>query len=196
MAEAGMAEAIKEKPLDLRVRKTRRALTHALYDLMCEKGLDSITVTELCERAEVRKATFYKHFADKNELLTYMVRELQRKSAEENTIGYDPAVPQSYYIGAFGFFMDFIEANEAFIASVLRSSASSVAETILSEQIMLDVRRHLKDEPLDELRNASDVFSVLYAGAVVALGKWWATQKSRPPKDEVVAQFSELISRY
>ena len=79
-----------EKPLDLRVLKTRKALTAALYSLLCEKSMDNITVTELCERAVVRKATFYKHFGDKNELLTYMIQELQRLALEENTIGVRP----------------------------------------------------------------------------------------------------------
>ena len=55
-----------EKKLDLRVQKTRAALTSSLYSLLCEKGLNEITVTELCDRAMVRKATFYKHFADKS----------------------------------------------------------------------------------------------------------------------------------
>ena len=90
-----------EKKLDLRVQKTRSALTNALYDLMCQKSLDEITVTELCEKAMVRKATFYKHFGDKTELLVYMIQEMQRLSEETNIIGYDPAVPSSYYTGVF-----------------------------------------------------------------------------------------------
>ena len=51
-----------KKP-DLRVQKTRSALTSALYDLLCQKSFDDVTVTELCEKAVIRKATFYKHFS-------------------------------------------------------------------------------------------------------------------------------------
>lgn len=104
-----------EKKLDLRVQKTRSALTNALYDLMCQKNLDEITVTELCEKAVVRKATFYKHFGDKTEVLVYMIQELQRLSEENNIIGYDPGNPSSYYTGVFRYLMDFIDNNEHFI---------------------------------------------------------------------------------
>ena len=101
-----------EKKLDLRVQKTRAALTSSLYSLLCEKGLNEITVTELCDRAMVRKATFYKHFADKSELLAYMIQDLQRVAYEQNTLGYDESVPMSFYTGVFRYFMDFLEGNE------------------------------------------------------------------------------------
>ena len=101
-----------EKKLDLRVQKTRAALTSSLYSLLCEKSLNEITVTELCDRAMVRKATFYKHFADKSELLAYMIQDLQRVAYEQNTLGYDESVPMSFYTGVFRYFMDFLEGNE------------------------------------------------------------------------------------
>jgi AcrR family transcriptional regulator len=113
----------------------------------CAKRVWSdITVTELCDRAVIRKATFYKHFGDKTELLTYMIQELQRISLEENKIGYDENVPHSYYIGVFRYFIDFLDSNERFITSVLKSNASAAAETIMSGQIEADIRQHLKRE--------------------------------------------------
>jgi AcrR family transcriptional regulator len=96
-----------EKQLDLRIQKTRKALTGALYDLLCEKSLDDITVTELCNRAVIRKATFYKHFGDKTELLAYMIQELQRISLEENKLGMMRKCQSSYYIGVFRYFIEF-----------------------------------------------------------------------------------------
>jgi AcrR family transcriptional regulator len=182
-----------EKQLDLRVQKTHKALTSALYELLCEKSMNDITVTELCERAVIRKATFYKHFGDKTDLLVFMIQELQRLSVEENAIGYDPDVPQSYYIGVFRYFIDFLDSNEQFISSVLRSNASSVLQEILSEQIMFDMRLHLKDEKLETLKDANDMFAALYTGAIVSCGKWWITQKDRADKEAVIRKFAEFI---
>ena len=53
------------------MQKTRGGLVNALCDLMSQKSLDDVTVTEICEKAVIRKATFYKHFGDKTELLVY-----------------------------------------------------------------------------------------------------------------------------
>ena len=50
--------------MDRRSRRTRNALTAALMALLKEKPLKSVTVTELTERADVNRATFYVHFQD------------------------------------------------------------------------------------------------------------------------------------
>lgn len=55
--------------IDLRIVKTYGKLKDALSDMMMEKTFDDITVFDLCERAEVRRATFYKHFKDKYDFL-------------------------------------------------------------------------------------------------------------------------------
>lgn len=184
-----------EKKSDLRVQKTRHALTTALYELLCEKSLNDITVTELCERAVIRKATFYKHFGDKNELLTYMIQQLQDIALEENTLGYDENIPQSYYIGVFRYFMDFLESNEKFVVSVLKSSASSGVQDILSEQIQLDIKSHLKKENYPVVSDSNAMLAAIYAGAIVSCGKWWILQKDRPAKETVVKTFSEFIMK-
>lgn len=184
-----------EKKTDLRIQKTRRALTAALYDLLCEKSLTDITVTELCERAEIRKATFYKHFGDKNELLAYMIQELQDISIAENAIGYDEAVPQSYYIGVFRYFMDFLDSNERFVLSILRSNASSGVQDILTEQIQLYVKSQLKKENYPAASNSNEMLAAIYAGAIMSCGKWWILQKNRPDKESVVQTFSEFVMK-
>lgn len=54
---------------DRRVRYTRMVLKQALLSLMLERPITRITVTEICERAEVNRATFYAHYADPYDLL-------------------------------------------------------------------------------------------------------------------------------
>jgi AcrR family transcriptional regulator len=61
-----MAEIRSEE--DPRIRKTRRALVQAYLDLCAEGGGESATVASIAERAEVNRATFYRHFEDKEDL--------------------------------------------------------------------------------------------------------------------------------
>lgn len=62
--------------MDLRIVKTYTALTVALESLLLEKPLQEITVSEICEKAMIRRATFYKHFGDKNELFAFILKEM------------------------------------------------------------------------------------------------------------------------
>ncbi|MBT1166527.1 TetR/AcrR family transcriptional regulator [Bifidobacterium simiarum] len=54
---------------DRRVRRTRARLADALVELMRTKPVESITVTELAERADVNRVTFYAHYNNVQELL-------------------------------------------------------------------------------------------------------------------------------
>lgn len=184
-----------EKKVDLRIQKTRSALTNALYELMSQKSLDEITVTELCERAVIRKATFYKHFGDKTELLEYMIQELQRISIEENTIGYDPELPYSYYSGVFQYLLDFIESNDRFVLNVLKSNSSFFVRNVLEEQIRWKIDEQLKQEEREDIRTSHAMLSALYAGAIVSCCIWWGMQKKRPSKKQMTEQFVKFISK-
>lgn len=62
------SRAVRKKE-DRRIVKTRRALREALLDLIEEKGLDRVTVKELCERADLNRGTFYLHYRDVYDLL-------------------------------------------------------------------------------------------------------------------------------
>ena len=65
-----------EKNLDLRIQKTYLDLHNAFTDLLEQKHFENITVNELCEKAMIRRTTFYKHFADKYEYFTFYMKEI------------------------------------------------------------------------------------------------------------------------
>ena len=62
--------------VDLRVRRTHKLLFETLITLIKEKGIESLSVTEVCERAMVHRTTFYKYYEDKYHLLYEGCREI------------------------------------------------------------------------------------------------------------------------
>ena len=48
-----------EGKTDLRVVRTRAAIDRAFEELVCEVGLDKVTVKDLAERAGINRKTFY-----------------------------------------------------------------------------------------------------------------------------------------
>ena len=65
-----------EKDTDLRIQKTYLALQNAFVALLEEKRFEELTVNELCDRAMIRRTTFYKHFGDKYEYFAFYIREM------------------------------------------------------------------------------------------------------------------------
>ena len=60
---------------DRRSQRTRHLLSAAFVQLMREKGYSAITVSDLIERANIGRSTFYSHYRDKDDLF---VHELDR----------------------------------------------------------------------------------------------------------------------
>lgn len=68
--------------VDLRIRRTRRLLTQALVDLSADRPLETITVRNLTDHAQVGYATFFRHYASIEELLRGIIDDLYTDLAE------------------------------------------------------------------------------------------------------------------
>lgn len=64
-----------KQKLDRRVRRTRRLLAEALVELITEKEYEAISITDITDRADLNRATFYLHYGSKEELLIDMLEE-------------------------------------------------------------------------------------------------------------------------
>jgi len=58
-----------------RAKRTRKKLKQAALGIFTEKSVDSTTVEEITEKADVGKGTLYQHFADKEEIVVNLVED-------------------------------------------------------------------------------------------------------------------------
>ena len=71
----------------------RARLVLAAVDLFAEQGYDNTTVTQIAERAGLTKATFFRHFPDKREVLFAGQEVHSRLLADGVTAAPDSATP-------------------------------------------------------------------------------------------------------
>jgi len=185
-----------EKKVDLRIQKTHKALIRSLQELLCEKNFDEITVTELCERAETRKATFYKHFGDKSDLFIYMVQELQNEYEKQNARDYQSENLQAYYSGIFRYTLDFLEQHEQMVLMILQSNSKWHLIDLISQQAEYDLRIHLKEDVKKGiLKSSSEFIASIFTGALVQAAYWWILNQKRLSKEEAITQFTDLVMK-
>ncbi len=60
---------------DRRTRYSKRMIRESLYELMKEKPINKISVTEICKKADVNRSTFYSYYTD--------IYDLHQKITEE-----------------------------------------------------------------------------------------------------------------
>ena len=78
---------------DRRVQRSQHALQSALFQLMLEKGYGNTSVSDITERANVGRSTFYAHFADKEDLLQQCLQGLKGYLTDETLVGPDREGP-------------------------------------------------------------------------------------------------------
>ena len=183
-----------EKKTDLRIRRTYKYLTDALFELLKEKNFDDITVGELCEKAMIRRATFYKHFAGKYEFLTFIIKDKQNEFEES----YQPEIqntdPRNFYINTFDKTLAFFEENMEMFKTILRSSSSGVLLQMLSDEVERGILKHLKQ---DEKAGASlsaqpEILSVMLTGAFIYVIRWWVLSEQPKGRKELLDTFAAV----
>ena len=58
--------------VDPRTRRTQLLIRDAFIELLIEQGFDKITVSAVTKRANINRATFYRHYTDINDLASHL----------------------------------------------------------------------------------------------------------------------------
>ena len=64
---------------DLRVVKTRAVIRNALVEIMSEKEISQITVSEICLLAKINRKTFYRHYRSVSDVLEEVENEFLKE---------------------------------------------------------------------------------------------------------------------
>ena len=91
--KAGQNMEAQVKKEDRRVRRTKKLLTQALTELMQQKQVKEITVTELTDLADMNRGTFYLYYKDIFDMLEHIednmfqaLNEILERHEKENVV--------------------------------------------------------------------------------------------------------------
>ena len=110
-------EKVVKSRSEKRAEKTRKKLELASLQVFTEYGLDATTIDDITQRADLGKGTFYRHFKDKYEVATILVKQaineliLRLKKNEKSPQTLTEAL--EHLLDAHYRF--FVEENEKFI---------------------------------------------------------------------------------
>ncbi|MGN1432228.1 MAG: TetR/AcrR family transcriptional regulator [Ruminococcus sp.] len=184
-----------KKKLDFRIQRTYKLLTDALLELLKEKDFDDITVCELCDKAMIRRATFYKHFGDKYELFAFVIRELQDSFKEKQTLVYDEKRPQTFYTALLNCTLDFVDRNRSVVTSIIKCSGAGQLTDILLEEIESDLCSHFRQDIANGaiLPGKPELIASMISGALIYTIKRWVLYEMDVTKEEINALCLSLM---
>lgn len=187
--------------MDLRIKKTYRALFEAFTELLEEHRFEDVTVAMLCDRAMIRRTTFYKHFRDKNDYFAFYIDELMTGLPQNraDTAGAESVEDvQVLRHEVFADAMDMILAHEQLMDNILESSMSGMLTSMICDRIAHSIRERVMitlDE--DALAPVSlETTSEFIAGGIIRLfTKWWESGHDLERQPEIADVVDALFER-
>ena len=159
-----------------------------------QKNFEDITINEICQTANIRRATFYKHFSDKYAFLKFFVGSLRqdfdRKLKQRGR-------SQSYYVEYIRGIVDFLIENERMIKNVLNSEVLLALVEVIKEKNYEDTCEKLTESKAEglALHASIEVTAAMMTGAVAETILWWYRSDKKLPKEVLIEQISALIER-
>lgn len=99
------------KKEDRRIRKTKKMLRESLFTLLEKKNLNSITVTELTQLADVNRSTFYLYYRDVLDMMDKLQDEIYEVFFETVVCAYETDGNIEKTVGYIRKFLEFCKDN-------------------------------------------------------------------------------------
>ena len=182
-----------EEKIDLRIKKTYISLHNAFTLLLEEKRFEDITVNELCDRAMIRRTTFYKHFADKYEYFTFYIKEVVATFQDRLAPDVAEGEVDAYLLHMSRELLRFMKQHDRLVQNIKGSSMFPMLLSILLDQISLDVTQVLRRSKQGSMeRKSIESVAAFYAGGLA--NTLFQYLKNDEPVDE--DQFIKIISKF
>jgi AcrR family transcriptional regulator len=189
------------RKVDVRVKRTYKQLTAGLIQLLTVKSFDDLSVSEICEQADVHRATFYKHFNDKYEFLNFCFDNELSKIAFE-VQDKEPSVENirenfMYFIKTT---FEFVSAKKSIFALILSNKYTMSLGASFTAAVHNYCLEKIKVILPGTSNERAELFAAFYSNAFIGVVTHYVTSPEDYPLEEVYSflenRVNELCDSY
>ena len=171
----------KRKAENLRVKQS---ITNALFALMREKSLSDVQITELVGRAGVARASFYRNYSSKEDVLTTLVRDVLEQFGGEINTEQDGFYCYENILLSFQYFLKYRD----YILNLYRSGFLSA---------LLEELNRFHESVAGTMASSSIQRYQLYTyvGALLNTGLVWLSGDARTSPEDMASYFWDSVSK-
>ena len=182
MAKAAYRSALRSKKL----------INEALADLLTEKPLDKITVTDVVSRADINRGTFYAHYKDIPDVVDHLIH--QTFSAIRDVMMGQNKPPANMGLALLSTIQSILEEDLVFYRKILNSNASPIMQEQLVS-ILSDFMLEHKDRFYPGSQEEYQIAIRFCAGGLSNLYRDWFSGKLSCSLSELTQIGNALIAR-
>lgn len=172
--------------------RSREMIRRAFLELLAEKELDKITVTEISRRADLNRRTFYAHYSDVQAVMEEMEQE-----ASKHISGFFMEIKDVKFwrdpLSLLEAVTAYLESDVTLYRVMLRASSSSGFVEKM-QNVFVDYMLNLNEFPA-ELRNSQDYLNraYFYAGGIANMYVSWFCGRLGGSLNDLAFTLSKLI---
>lgn len=183
---------------DPRVLRTRRILHETILELANERDLDTLSIADVAELAQMNRATFYAHYRSLDELLEVALQlELEAMISAMTSvpniferIGQEE--PPTFVLDAVRTF----ERRFRVYRRVFGANGSGKVVHGFRQRLVEEIGKRLRDGTMKAARDLPPVVEAYaLAGAVVGVLVHWFSAKPRASSQRVAAWLWQLVAQ-
>lgn len=186
------------KDLDLRVQKTYLALIHAFQDLLKENEVEEISVTELCENAMIRQPTFYKHFLDKYDFLTFFIKDKMNHIFDQalKELEMTGGNQSHFFVLVFEQLLDQPDNILSLIFRLQMSSDIMIELKTVQEYGQKMLKEQLKDDETHVKSAIKEEYQAqIIMGITIQTVHWYKNHQEKVSREEVSQLYKESLEK-
>ncbi len=162
--------------------QVKMKITEAMFELMHEKSVSDITITELITRAHVARASYYRNYSSKEDIIETLmedVLEYYRQGIIENEpfLSYGNILRSFRFFQAFGSYL--LDLYRSDFAHILMEKLNQFHESLMGEMPASSINRY-------------EIYA--YMGALVNVGIRWLQDGEKETPEEMAEFMMRSIS--
>lgn len=170
---------------------TKRALAEALKQLMQEKAFEKISISDICEKCDMNRKSFYYHFKDKYDLVNWIF-DTEFIAVTKDT----PLVEDAWDWGLA--ICDYFYENRAFYRKALRITGQNSLTDHFREMLSSILSKRFED--MLGVKITNDFQIDFFTDAVVLAFQRWMTEETAMTSEEFITNikicFQYMAMRY
>lgn len=178
---------------DKRIIKTKKAIKNAFMNLMLEKDISKISVSDISSAALINRSTFYLHYNDVNSVMTEIEAEIA-DMLSESMKNFDPEDPKTSTYNLFSAIATTLDQTDTLNKFILYSTNSNYVREKLKEVYIENALNAMKTAgiKIDESKARYSI-SFIASGAIDTYIKWSNSDKQPFSLDEFCKEIGYLV---
>ncbi|MDQ0497219.1 TetR/AcrR family transcriptional regulator [Paenibacillus brasilensis] len=176
--------------VDRRVIKTKKAIHQAFLALFYTKNIESITINDIADLANVNRGTVYLHYSDKYDLLDHLIAE-----HIQNMIGFCNPDSGARMRDELTPLFEYLKENIAFFTAMFATHKAAVFRKHLTKVISVNMKNKLDRNLGTKTEISNELSAQFMTSAFIGMIEWWVEQGMPHSSEFMAIQLEKLFEK-